>query len=65
VTGGDLHPAFLEKIGKHWNTGKEGVPATLNIKQPDKIHRAEGAKFQNFISDFFPDYRDTRDGDGP
>ena len=63
VSGGDLHPAFLEKILKQWNTGKEGVPATLNINRLDKIYRPEGGKFQNFISDYFPDYQDTGDGD--
>jgi phenylacetate-CoA ligase len=59
VAAGDLHPAFREKIREYWRRGKEGEPAPLTIELLDEIYRRPGGKFQNFISDFFPDYRNT------
>ena len=62
VTGGELHPAFEKTIRESWHVDDDGNSATLSINIVDEIERPSGGKFQNFVSEFFPDYQTAPSG---
>jgi phenylacetate-CoA ligase len=53
VAASPLPEGFLERIYRGWAGGARGPVVPLEILQVDRIENAPGAKFQNFVSDFF------------